>query len=76
MKNKVLIDLYIVSIDKHLDLYIPVNQAIVSSAFDLYDIQPVDKEYYLVDPNNGEIYQNNQIVRNTNIKNAKSVYLV
>lgn len=83
MKNKVLINLYIVDTDEYYNLYIPVNayigkiiELIVSSAFELSDVEPVNKDYYLVNPLTGNMYQNNIIVRDSDIKNAKTVYLV
>ena len=83
MKNKILINLYIVDIDEYYNLYIPVNayigkiiELIVSSAFELADVEPSNKKYYLVNPVTGEMYLNSVIVRDSNIKNAKTIYLV
>ena len=83
MKNKVLIELYIVETDNHYNLYIPVNEyvgkvikLIVASAFELDDVEHLDKEYYLINPDNGEVYDNHLLIRDSNIKNAKVVYLV
>ncbi len=83
MKNKILIELYIVDTDNYYNLYIPVNEyigkvikLIVASAFELDDVEHLNKEYYLIDPDNGEVYDNSLLIRNSNIKNAKVVYLV
>ncbi len=83
MKNKILIELYIVDTDNYYNLYIPVNEyigkvikLIVASAFELDDVEQLNKEYYLIDPDNGEVYDNSLLIRNSNIKNAKVVYLV
>lgn len=83
MKNKILIELYIVDTDNYYNLYIPVNEyigkvikLIVASAFELDDVEHLNKEYYLINPDNGEVYDNSLLIRNSNIKNAKVVYLV
>ncbi len=83
MKNKILIRLYIVEIDQHYDIFVPTNEyigklikLIVSSAFELSDIESKKEEYYLLNPDTGEVYSNSDILRNSNIKNAKKIYLI
>ena len=83
MKNKVLVELYIVEADKYCDVFIPINEYlgkivdfIVKSAFELFDIIPSKEEYYLIDPDNGTVYDNSKLVRDTDIKNAKKIFLV
>lgn len=83
MKNKILVELYIVETDNYYNLYIPVNEyigkiikLIISSAFELDDVEPLDKEYYLMNPDSGEVYDNHVLIRDSNIRNAKSIYLV
>jgi len=83
MKNKVLVELYIVEADKYYNVFIPINEYlgkivdfIVDSAFELSDITPSKSEYYLIDPDNGVVYDNAKLIRDTNIKNAKKIFLV
>lgn len=83
MKNKILIRLYIVEIDQHYDIFVPTNEyigklikLIVSSAFELSDIESKKEEYYMLNPDTGEVYNNNDILRDSNIKNAKKIYLI
>lgn len=83
MKNKILIRLYIVEIDQHFDIFVPTNEyigklirLIVSSAFELSDIESKKEDYYLLNPDTGEVYNNNDILRDSNIKNAKKIYLI
>lgn len=83
MKNKILIRLYIVEIDEHFDIFVPTNEyigklikLIVSSAFELSDIESKKEDYYLLNPDTGEVYNNNDILRDSNIKNAKKIYLI
>lgn len=83
MKNKVLVELYIVEADKYYNVFIPVNEYIgkvvefiTNSAFELSDITPSKQEYYLINPDNGSVYENSKIVRETDIRNAKKIFLV
>lgn len=83
MKNKVLVELYIVEADKYYDVFIPINEYlekivefIVKSAFELSDIIPSKNEYYLINPDNGTVYDNSKLVRDTDIRNAKKIFLV
>lgn len=83
MKNKILVELYIVETDDLYNISIPVNEYIgkivkyiVSSAFELSDVQPAKEKYSLLDPETGVVYDNNILVRNSNIKNAKKIYLI
>lgn len=83
MKNKVLIELYIVELDEYYNLYVPTNEyigkiikMIVNSAYELSDTTPSKEEYYIIDSTTGTVYQNDQILRDTNIKNAKKLFLI
>lgn len=83
MKNKVLVELYIVEVDKYYNVLIPVNEYvgriidfILKSAFELSDIVPSKNEYYLINPDTGTVYENSKIIRETDIRNAKKIFLV
>lgn len=83
MKNKILIELYIVEIDESYSVWVPVNEyigklieLIVNSVFELADVISEKKEYYLINPSNGVVYDNSVLVRDSDIKNAKKVYLI
>lgn len=84
MKNKVLIRVYVQKIDEEYELYIPVNESIkkileliVKSVSELSDIQELnDDVHHLIDPDNSTVYNDYQIVRDTNIRNSKKVILV
>jgi len=83
MKNKVLIKLIIPSLMSEYEIFIPVNERIskikdllIKSLVDLSDNQlDLTKKYNLIDPDTGIIYENNLIVRDTNIKNSKKLIL-
>ena len=84
MKNKVLINLVVPSIDETYEIYIPVNETIkkvleliVKSVIDLSDgALDLRVAHYLMDPDNGVLYNDTQIIRDTNIKNSKKIILL
>ena len=84
MKNKVLIRVYVPSIDEQYEIYIPTNETIkkvleliVKSVHELSDSN-LDQEgkHYILDPDTSNIYTNEQIIRDTNIKNSKKIILI
>lgn len=84
MKNKVLIKIYVPTIDEEYELYIPINESvkkvmelIINSVYELSD-SSLDKnvDHYLMDPNTSSIYNYSQIIRETNIRNSKKVVLI
>ena len=84
MKNKILIEIYVPSIDEEYEIYIPTNESIkkvleliVKSVFELSDSNlSLEQQHYLLDPDTSSIYMNDQIIRDTNIKNSKKIILV
>ena len=84
MKNKVLIKLIIPELSTSYDLFIPVNEfiwkinrLILKAVSDLTN-GAIDekKEYLLLNKDNGRIYQNNDIVINTEIRNGTELVLL
>ena len=84
MKNKVLIRLYVPEIDFSFDVFIPVNEIVwkvkkllVKSVSDLTGgILDLESDFTLINKVTSEIYDNNSIVRNTNIRNASELILL
>lgn len=84
MKNKVLIKLYVPELNESYDVFIPVNEYIwkiiklsVKAISDLSNnALDTNKNYYLINIENGNIYQNNQIVINTEIRNSTRLILL
>jgi len=84
MKNKILINLYVTSLDENYEIFIPTNESIkkvvdliVKSVFDLSDgVLDLTPHYYLIDPIKSEIYIESSIVRDTNLENGKKVILI
>lgn len=84
MKNKVLIKLYVPKLNLNFDMFIPVNEyvwkvnkLIVNSINDMTsDKLDLNEDYYLINVQSGIIYQNNQIIINTDIRHSSSLVLM
>ena len=84
MMNKVLIKLYVPTLGENYDIYIPVNEMvwkvnrlIVKLISDMSnDNFSIDKDYALINIDTGMIYNNNNIIINTDIRNASRLLLV
>lgn len=84
MKNKVLVNLIVPEIDCSFDVFLPVNEIVwkikkmlVKSINDLnYNCLDMDKRYVLLNKETNEIYYNNDIIINTNIRNATELVLI
>ena len=84
MKNKVLIKLDVFELDETYDVFIPVNEVmwkikamLVKCVSDLEHLpfNPKD-DYVLVNKENGHMYQSNEIVLNTDIRNGSVLLLM
>ena len=77
--NKLLVELYVLSLDKKFEIFIPVNEKIgnitnlLEKNFFGYINQ---KKYVLLNLYNGKVYNNNDIVKNTDIKNGTKLILI
>ena len=84
MMNKVLIKLYVPTLGENYDIYIPVNEMvwkvnrlIVKLISDMSnDNFNIDKDYALINIDTGMIYNNNDLIINTDIRNASRLLLV
>lgn len=83
MNNKVLIKLIVPEIDSKFDVFIPVNELIwkikkmlVKSISDVKGVNlDMKKDYILLKKDNSRIYKNNEIVIDTDIRNASELFL-
>ena len=84
MNNKVLIKLIVPATGKKYDIFIPVNELvwkinklIVKAISDLEDgiINPRNK-YVFVNKTNNKIYESNEIIIDTDIRNGTELVLV
>ena len=84
MKNKVLVKVIVPETDDSFDIFIPINEVIwkirkyiVKGISDLSSgMINVDDEYCLMNLDSSIIYDNNQIVVNTDIRNASELVLL
>ena len=83
MNNKVLVKLIIPELDSSYDIFIPANEIVwkikkllLKSISDLTNV-PIDLklEYVLLNKKNGRIYRNNEVVINTDIRNATELVM-
>jgi hypothetical protein len=82
--NKVLIKLNAIEYGKTYDVYIPVNylvwkitKLLIKCVGDLSDIDvDLRKEYILINKQTNEIYQNNSIIREKDIRNGTELILI
>ena len=83
MKNKVMIKVIVPQIDSSFDIFIPVNEVvwrvkklIIKSVSDLTGgALNFNGEYLLINTLNSRVYGNNEIIINTDIRNATELVL-
>lgn len=84
MSNKVLIKLYVPTLGESYDLFIPVNEImwkvnrlIVKMISDSTEgMFNLDRDYAMINVDTGRVYDNNDIIINTDIRNATKILLV
>ncbi len=84
MNNKVLVRLFVPELDQNFDLFIPVNELVwkikklaVKSVADLANVNlNIQDEYVLINKDSARVYQNNEIVIQTDIRNATELILM
>mgnify|MGYP004483423785 FL=1 len=84
MNNKVLVKVSFIELDEDFDMFLPVNELIwklkklmLKSMSDLTR-NNLDKEadYILINKKNSKIYDNNQILLDTDIRNGTELLLI
>lgn len=84
MDNKVLIRLIVPELDNIYDVFIPVNELIwksvklmIKSISDLSGVElDINRPYVLLNKQTGNTYENNEIILNTDIRNATELVLL
>lgn len=78
--NKLLVNLYVLILDKNFELFVPVDEKVgnIVKLLDktLLDMFPTEKKFSLLNIYSGNIYKNNDIVRNTDIQNGTRLILI
>ena len=84
MKNKVLIHILVPELDENFDIFIPVNELIwkikkllLKSISDITGV-PLNNEYeyVLLNKDTNRIYQSNEQVINTDIRNGTEIFII
>ena len=84
MENKILVKIIIPEIDETYDVFIPVNEIIwkikkmiVKSINDIKGVNfDLNKDFILTNRDNNRVYKNNEIVIDTDIRNASELILI
>lgn len=84
MNNKVLIKVIFPELSKTFDVYIPVNERvwkikklIIKSVCDLTrENLDLNKEYGFINKNSGKMYDSNDIIIETDIKNGTEIIII
>lgn len=84
MNNKILIEIEIPSIEKRYDVFIPINKKVgtIKKLLEQALIELTDKAYQITEDSNlyskedGEMYNVNHTVRDTNLKNGSRIILI
>lgn len=84
MENKVLVKLLVPALDRTFDLFIPVNEMIwkanklmVKSISDLTGVSLNIKDtYFLINKNKGTVYNNNDVIIDTDIRNGTELVML
>lgn len=80
--NKLLINLYVLALDKKFELFIPVDEKVgnIVNLIDKSLVTPFKKgkikQFVLLNLYSGNIYKNNDIIRKTDIKNGTKLILI
>lgn len=84
MENKVLVKVILPELDVNYDVFIPVNEVIwkinkllIKSLSDVTGIiMDTNKDYIMINKDNGRIYNNNDLVIDTDIRNTTEILLL
>ena len=84
MENKVLIKLDVFELDETFDVFIPVNEVVwkikAMLAKCVSDLEYIkfdpNNEFVIVNKNTGQVYNNNEIIINTDIRNGTELLLM
>lgn len=80
LDNKVLVNLYVLSLDKKFEIFIPINEKVgnISKLLSSTLLDSIDfsKIHSIINIQTGEYYNNNDLVRDVNIVNGTNLVLI
>ena len=78
--NKLFVNLYVLVLDKHFELFLPVDEKVgnIVKLLDksLLEVYSNNKNLCLLNLYSGNLYKNNDIIRNTDIQNGTRLILI
>ena len=78
--NKYLVNIYVLSLDTNYEVYLPANEKVgnITKLMNttMFDSINSDKNCKLINADTGVLYNNNDLVRNTDIKNDSKLMLI
>ena len=79
-ENKILVNIYILSLSKNYEMFIPVNEKVGHLASLLNNIMTDSIDFtrtiMIINADSGRCYKNNELVRDTDITNGTKLVLV
>lgn len=79
-ENKILVSIYIVSLSKNFEIFIPINEKVGNIAKllsnTLIDSIDLSRNNVVMNMDSGVIYKNNDIIRATDIRNDTKLVLL
>jgi hypothetical protein len=80
LENKVLVNLYILSLGKRSEVFVPVNEKVgnISKLLNnsLFDSIDFTRNNRIINAETGVIYNNNTLIRTSDIKNGTKLILM
>lgn len=83
MKNKVLVKINFPELSISFELFIPVNEVIwkirtliFKAVQEIYALKNINKNVYLINKQTGQLYDNNLIILDTDIRNGTELLIV
>ena len=80
LENKVLVNIYIVSLDEKMEMFLPVNEKVgnISKLLNttLFDSIDFEKNNSILNVDTGVVYNNNDLIKKTDIRNGTNLMLV
>lgn len=79
-ENKILVNIYILSLSKNYEMFIPVNEKVghLANLLSNIMIDSIDfsKRIMIINADSGKSYRNNELIRETDIINGTRLILI
>ncbi len=80
LENKILVNVYILSLDESMEMFLPVNEKVgnISKLLNttLFDSIDYDNNNKLLNIDSGAVYNNNDLIKETDIRNGTKLMLI